>query len=286
MSGENIIEELNTQHWDWKLWLRAILCALIIFLTVPIARSIQQIVYQIYGKEFFTHAVLLVFLSALCLLMYLFFFTLRIRSLSQYAWLILSAGIYVYWTIRLGRSHPEEAVHLLEYALLAYFVFRALSHRIRDWTVYITAALFVTLVGIADEFVQWLLPGRVWDYKDVGINMFAGGLFLLAVSQGVRPQTICRPVNTFSVKMLVGSIAGLLIVLALCLSNTPDNVIRYTSIFESLSWLRKEESMTNSITSSFSTKAVWSALFVALIILRAFGKKWEKRLNVSRRTNP
>jgi len=253
---------------------------------VPLARSIQQDVYQLFGKEFFTYAVLLVLFSALCMLMYHFFFIRRIRSLSQYAWLIICTGIYVYFTFRLGRSHPDEAVHLVQYALLAYFVFRALSHRIRDWTVYITTALFVTLVGIADEFLQWLLPGRFWDYNDVGINMLAAVVFLLGVRQGVRPQTICRPVNAFSVKMLVGSTAGILILLALCLSNTPDNVIRYTSIFKSLSWLRNEESMTNPTTTWLNAKIVWSSLLVALIILRALGKKWEKMLNVTRRTNP
>ena len=280
-----IIEEKNTQHWDRKLWVWAFLCAFFIFLTIPFARSIQQAVYQLFGKEFFTYAVLLVLLSALCTLMFIFFSILHIRSLSRYAWLIMCTGIYVYITIRLGRSHPDEAVHLVEYGLLAYFVFKALSHRIRDWTVYITTALIVTLAGIADEFVQWLLPGRVWDYKDVGLNMFAAGVFLLAVRQGVRPHMISRPVNAFSVKMLVRSIAAVLILFALCLSNTPDNVNRYTSLFKSLSWLRKEETMTSSMTALLSTEVVWSALFLLLIILRVLGKKWEKRINFSRKTN-
>lgn len=245
---------------------------------MPAARSIQEFVYHILGKEFFTYAVLLVILSSLCIIIYFFLFRLRVKSISQYVWLLLCSSIYIFFTIQLGGHNPEEAVHLLEYGLLAYFVFRALSHRIRDWTVYVTGVMFVVLTGIADEFVQWLLPDRVWDYKDVGINALAGAVFMIAVSRGVRPEMIRESVNTFSVRMLFGSITAVLVFLAVCLSNTPENVDRYTSVLDGLSWLRKEEAMSNLTAASLSTVDVWLALFLLLILLWSLGKQWEKRL--------
>jgi hypothetical protein len=128
--------------------------------------------------------------------------------------------------------------------LLAYFLFKALSHRIQDWTIYVTAVLFVLFVGTTDEFIQWMMPRRFWAYKDVGLNMIAGGIFLLAVWKGIKPRIINKPVKKISVKMLVGIITVNLIFLGLCFSNTPDFVSYYSTAFNKLSWLQKEEPMT------------------------------------------
>lgn len=236
-------EEQNTQRWNRKLWLWAVLFALLIFFTAPVARSIQQIAYRIFSKEFFTHAVILVIISVLCMLIYFFVFRLRIKNPFQYIWLLSCAGLYVYVTLML-RNRPEEAVHLLEYGLLTYFIFKALGHRIRDRTIYIAAVLIVSFIGMMDEFIQWILPSRYWSYKDVGINSLSAVIFVLILWKGVRPQMVSRPVNKYSVKILLNIITIQLIFATLCLSNTPSAVNRYISDISPLSWIKKEEPMT------------------------------------------
>jgi hypothetical protein len=119
-----------------------------------------------------------------------------------------------------------------------------MRYRIQDWTIYITSALFVAIVGTLDEFIQWLMPSRFWDYRDVGINLLAGVIFLLAIWKGIKPQIISGTVRKFSVNMLAGIITFKLIFLGLCLSNTPDNVHRYTTAIKPLAWLQTEEPMT------------------------------------------
>jgi hypothetical protein len=141
-------------------------------------------------------------------------------------------------------NHPEEAIHLLEYGLLSFFIFRALSYKIHDWTIYITAALIVTAIGIIDEFIQWIIPSRFWGYGDVGINSLAGVFFLLAIGKGIRPGAISHPVSAYSVELSVKTATVLLLIMGLCLSNTPDAVNRYTELFPGLSWLKNEEAMT------------------------------------------
>ena len=202
----------------------------------------QKLVYTTVGKEIFTYAV--IFIVCLCLVATLYFliFKYRVKSASQYVWLFFCAGIYIYYTFRL-RKHPEEAVHFVEYGVLSYFFFRALSVRIRDWTIYITVILFVSFVGTFDEFIQWLMPGRIWDYRDIGLNTFSSVVFVLAVWKAVRPDIICKPVKKYSVKIFAGILTANLIFFGLCHANTPDMVKRYTSVFESLSWLRDEEPM-------------------------------------------
>jgi len=290
-------------------WLWVFLCAAAIFSTVPVARRVQRYVYDTIGKEFFTYMVLFIILFLFAVLLYFFIFRLRVKSKSQYAWLMISSGAYVYTTLQL-RKYPEEAVHLLEYGLLSYFLFRALSHRIRDWTVYITTSLCVLFIGTMDEFIQWVTPERVWGYSDIGINVLAGVFFVLAVGKGIKPETLRGPVKRISVHMLAGIITINLLSLGLCLSNTPKAVQHYTSVFPSLSWLRQEEPMSpygeaykdpdivnfnfrmtsdqpgdidtstaGKFLTLFSLKSAWSLIITLIGAVWAFGKFWKKQLN-------
>jgi hypothetical protein len=68
--------------------------------------------------------------------------------------------------------------------------------------------------------------------------------FVLAVWKGIVPQRITGKIRKDSVRILTGIIIINLIFIGLCLSNTPDTVLRYTEAFDALSWLRNEEPMT------------------------------------------
>ena len=207
-------------------------------MTIPLARSLQKLVYAAVGKELFTYTVILV----VCLFMAVTFFKFRIKKASQYVWLFICGGVYIYSTLQLGK-HPEEAAHFIEYGLLSFFLFNALSVRVRDWTIYITVMLFAAFIGTFDEFIQWMVPGRHWDYRDVGLNAFSSVVFMVAVWKGIRPEVISGPVKKFSLKICSVALAANLVFLVLCHANTPEMVNRYTSKFESLSWLRDEEPM-------------------------------------------
>lgn len=226
-----------------RSWLWVALCTAFILATVPLARSMQKLVYATVGKEVFTYTVFFIVCLCLAATLYFLIFKYRVKSVSQYAWLFICAGIYIYFIFQLTK-YPEEAVHFVEYGVLAYFFFRALSYKVNDWTIYITVILSVTLVGTFDEFVQWLVPQRHWDYRDIGFNTFSGAIFVLVVWKGIRPKIICGPVKKYSIRILAGILTANLIFFGLCLANTPDMVKRYTSVFEGLSWLRDEEPMT------------------------------------------
>jgi hypothetical protein len=150
--------------------------------------------------------------------------------------------LYIVSTYNL-RKHPEEPLHLVEYGLLSFFVFNALRYRIKDWTIYLTTALIILFFGSVDEFIQWLIPGRYWELKDVWINILASLIFVLAVWKGIRPHVISQPVGRLSVRILIGTFSINLLFLGLCLSNTPAAVKSYTGVIDLLSWLRYEEPM-------------------------------------------
>lgn len=229
--------------WDGKRWLWVLLCSLAIFATIPLARSIQKIVEETVGREYFGYAVIVSVGVCFSALLYWLISRSLIKESSRFVWLTLIAGVYVYVTIQLW-SNPEEAIHFLEYGLLSYLVFRALVVRISDGTIYLTAALFVLFVGTLDEVIQWMIPNRSWDYRDVGLNGLSGVLLQVAIWKGVRPKLISASVKRISIRMLMGILAANLLLMLLCFSNTPNAMYRYTTVLPSLSWLRTEEPMT------------------------------------------
>lgn len=96
-------------------------------------------------------------------------------------------------------------------------------------------------IGTLDETIQWIVPGRIWNFKDVGLNVISGGLIQLALWQVIGPKSISEKINPKSLKILSSLFAFCRIVLGLCASNTPQLVYRYTKKIPWLSFLQKEE---------------------------------------------
>jgi hypothetical protein len=223
-------------------WLWVALCTLSIFLVVPLARTIQKFVSTRWGRPFFGYSVLVITALAFSALIYVLVFRLKVRSPSSYIWLAAVAGLYIYFTLRLWRA-PEEAVHFLEYGLLGFVLFRALSLTIRDKTIYPTAFLIGSLVGIFDEILQWMMPGRYWDFRDAGLNALATGLFQVALWKGIKPGIISEKIRPGSIRRVSLLLAANVLLLGLCASNTPQRVAAYTRRLPIFSFLMKEEPM-------------------------------------------
>lgn len=81
-----------------------------------------------------------------------------------------------------------EAFHLVEYGLLGAVAYRALSFRLSGPAVYVAAAALTGSVGVVDEFVQWLVPGRFWGLHDVGLNVAGGVLAQVWIALARRRQ--------------------------------------------------------------------------------------------------
>lgn len=227
---------------EFRSWLWVVFCSTAIFLTVPVARKIQKVVSQNLGENFLVGFVFFCGGILFFYLLYFLFFELKIRSLSRYLWLLLVAGLYVFFILRFHKA-PAEAIHFLEYGLLGFFLFRALNHRIKDPTIYVTAALFVLLVGTLDECLQWITPQRMWAFRDVGLNVLSGALFQLGMAAVIRPPSVKKRIKLRSLRWFSTALAASLIFLGLCASNTPRRVANYTQSFPSLSFLLKEEPM-------------------------------------------
>jgi VanZ family protein len=82
--------------------------------------------------------------------------------------------------LRSGNPNVDavEAFHFVEYGVLTLLFFPFGQPGAR-WQSYVEAALATTVVGVADEWFQWFVPGRAGEWHDVMFDLLATGCGLL-----------------------------------------------------------------------------------------------------------
>ena len=64
----------------------------------------------------------------------------------------------------------------------------ALSHNIHNISIYFLCAFIVFVFGAVDEVIQWILPNRVFDIRDIIINGIAGILVQLLIAMVINKR--------------------------------------------------------------------------------------------------
>ena len=98
----------------------------------------------------------------------------------------LFTGLFFYSMSRLER--PAEQIHFTEYGMLSFFLFRMFRHGIRPPWCHSASVLGAFGIGIVDELFQGFLPNRVYDPRDIWINLWAGGLGMCIFACVLTPQ--------------------------------------------------------------------------------------------------
>ena len=98
----------------------------------------------------------------------------RVHYLEIGIWL---GVIAIYLLAFLRMAVPEERSHLIEYSVLAIFIYEALKERVRNgqyvWKPAIFSIIATSLIGLVDECIQILIPARVFDPIDIFFNTLA-----------------------------------------------------------------------------------------------------------------
>jgi hypothetical protein len=218
---------------EWVSWFWVAIWSAFIFLSIPYVRAMQEMVYARWGRQVFTYFVVGSLLIVACAGILKLLLSRRAVSKPGILWLGGVTALTMYSSAYMDIS-PEEAIHFLEYGFLGLLIFRALSHRLRDAGIYLAAVLVGSLIGAADEFVQWLVPRRFFDFRDIGLNCYALILMQVAMAKGVRPPFISRGFGAASVQCACSLASVLVLVLALFASNNPAAIVWYTARFPSL----------------------------------------------------
>lgn len=126
------------------------------------------------------------FILGLIGLFIIFYLISRQKDIHNFVWLAILA--FAYAVALRSLKLPVERVHFVEYGLLSVFVFRALRHDIKNKSVYFCSGVIVFCLGFLDEGIQYLLPNRVYNTRDVVVNGVAGILALFLIRLCLRPQ--------------------------------------------------------------------------------------------------
>ena len=196
-----------------RSWFCVVLWTLLIYSTIPFARPVAEWIAKNLGIEYFFY----IAATAGAIGLILVFTTLHRRKspISSYLWLTGITVILIASAYQL-REVPADVIHLVEYVILSVLVYRALLHRIQDHSIYFVATLIVAMIGTLEECIQWIVPSRVFDLRDIRTNIIAGGLAQLAIATGLRPSLIRGSPSTQGLRRLCQAVG--LIFLALGLS--------------------------------------------------------------------
>lgn len=182
------------------------------------------------------------FLTLGLILSAVYFHGRRTTAYRNYLWLAAVAGIYVWCVLKLSVV-PIEALHFVQYGLLGILAYRALSHGVRDVTIYFAAAMICGMVGVVDEFIQWIVPGRFWTWHDIWINFLSGLLVQAAIALGIEPPIISSLPGPASIQRLSRVAMAGLMLLGATMLNTPENIAWYADRIPFLSFLKKNDTV-------------------------------------------
>ena len=94
-------------------------------------------------------------------------------------------GIAVIYGLVLFRLTLPKRSHLIEYGVVAVFVFEAIQERVtqgrRVPAPAFLAIVVTSMIGATDEFIQFLLPNREFEWTDIVFNVLAAVMATVAM---------------------------------------------------------------------------------------------------------
>ncbi len=202
----------------WLAWLAAAGWLSIIILTLPKARDIQRYVAAHYGNSAFQWITVCAGAAALSCVVF-GALTGRLR-LKWWNWGILSL-LAVGVLLSMKKMQAEETFHFVQYGMLGYLLARAFHKTCPDAASYIAAIFLTATLGACDELMQWVLPTRYFDYRDIRLNLMAGFVTVTAIALGVRPSYVNRHTTPRGLWIASTCIIAFLTITILTLSGTP-----------------------------------------------------------------
>ena len=159
-----------------RLWLWALIVVVAIYSTLGLAGSLPDLPEESgLGAFLFATAMLLVGAAVV-------FQGLR-KSPNAFD-IGLAVGVAAIFLMLSLRLTHAERTHLIEYGVLASFIYEAIrerkTHVDRVPPPAVTAILLTGLIGTLDELVQLVVPFRVFDPIDIWFNVLAGVMAVAA----------------------------------------------------------------------------------------------------------
>lgn len=105
-----------------------------------------------------------------------------VRSATEIGVVLGIMAAYLLVFVRM--SIPTERSHIIEYGVVALFMYEALKERTRHGYripfVGLLTILVTGLIGVVDECIQFFIPNRTFDYRDMLFNILAAAMAVTA----------------------------------------------------------------------------------------------------------
>ena len=168
MKKEEKINKLNLLSKN-RIWILIIFYVIFIYVSLPFFPAFITTLRVFISKE-------LLNLISLALTI-LFFLILSVwiynKKYNSRQFLLIISPLVLLTYLSLSLDVWVERIHFVEYAFLGLLISRAVN--VTNLQSIIFTGFLVTLIGTVDEIIQWFLPNRFGDMRDVFMN-FVGGL--------------------------------------------------------------------------------------------------------------
>ena len=156
------------------LWVLISIYVIFIFVSLPFLPSFINVLSSFISKEILN--LLSLVLSVSFFLMLSIWIYNKKYKVNQFLLIISPLLLLTYFSLSLDVW--VERIHFIEYAVLGLLISRAVNVKTLQGIIY--TGCLVTLIGAVDEIIQWFLPNRVGDMRDVFMNSVGGlsGLWL------------------------------------------------------------------------------------------------------------
>jgi len=158
-------------------WISVFAYTAFIYSTLSVTPVLSRFFSRLLGRGY-SLSVNLFTVGLVFLLPVFLYKRLKRKPLWVYLALALTAGLYAL-TVFTWSGTPAEKLHLVEYGFLSFLLLRAMEGVRPRLKKYAAIILSVALIGYVDELIQWFLPNRVCDIKDVALNVISGILGLI-----------------------------------------------------------------------------------------------------------
>lgn len=228
------------------LWLRVLVWTAVVYASIPLARTIQAGVESSVGVVAFTAVTLVAIALGASGVVRVTWNAGPAHRVFRLVALACVTAVFAILTLRL-RDSPEEALHFVQYGILAVLVLRAVAARTESWNpaAYFSAAAVCVLIGAGDEVVQWLVPERFFDFRDIGLNAVAALGVLAGIRLGIDPEYLRATPGDSSAGWARATRlwAATGFIALLLFANTPSIVETYTAVLLPLRYLRTDSTM-------------------------------------------
>jgi hypothetical protein len=179
-------------------FLLAILVSALLVLSAPFVGQMRSVVRREFPGQF-VMIVGGVVACGVALALGAAVWRIRDRRLARYGAIALALLIAVGYSAANATEFPEsnavERFHFLQYGLITFLFYRA-WRPLADPSVLLLPICAGLIVGTAEEWLQWFIPNRVGEMRDVALNLVAlvsGLLFSLGLSPPGGMRAVIAP---------------------------------------------------------------------------------------------